>query len=89
MKKRVLALLLVSAMVVTSLIGCGNSDESKKDSAKTETTENSSDNKEETKKVVVATAGTGEPYSLMSDDGKWMESMQKCGMRLKNVLVGK
>ena len=71
MKKRVLALLLVSAMVVTSLIGCGNSDESKKDSAKTETTENSSDNKEETKKVVVATAGTGEPYSLMSDDGKW------------------
>ena len=74
MKKRVLALLLVSAMVVTSLIGCGNSDESKKDSAKTETTENSSDNKEETKKVVVATAGTGEPYSLISDHGIWTGS---------------
>lgn len=66
MKKRVLAALLVSVMAVATVAGCGSksSDDS---SAKTETTDNSSKEKE---KVVVVTAGTGEPYSLLSDDGK-------------------
>ena len=66
MKKRVLAALLVSVMAVATVAGCGSksSDDS---SAKTETTDNSSEEKE---KVVVVTAGTGEPYSLLSDDGK-------------------
>lgn len=66
MKKRVLAALLVTVMAVATVAGCGSksSDDS---SAKTETTDNSSEEKE---KVVVVTAGTGEPYSLLSDDGK-------------------
>ena len=69
MKKRVLAALLITAMAVVTAAGCGSSSKSDDSSKKTEaeTTDKSSD---ETEKVVVVTAGTGEPYSLLSDDGK-------------------
>jgi len=69
MKKRVLAALLVSAMVVATVVGCG-SKSSSDDSNKKETTE-ASDKKDSDETVTVVTAGTGEPYSLLADDGTW------------------
>lgn len=69
MKKRVLAALLVSAMVVATVVGCG-SKSSSEDSSKKETTE-ASDKKDSDETVTVVTAGTGEPYSLLADDGTW------------------
>ena len=69
MKKRVLAALLVSAMVVATVVGCG-SKSSSDDSSKKETTE-ASDQKDSDETVTVVTAGTGEPYSLLADDGTW------------------
>ena len=69
MKKRVLAALLVSAMVVATVVGCG-SNSSSEDSSKKETTEDS-DKKDSDETVTVVTAGTGEPYSLLADDGTW------------------
>lgn len=63
MRKRILAVMLVAMMAVVTAGGCGSksgSDNSdKKDSGK------------ETKTVTVVTSGTGEPYTLLSDDGKW------------------
>lgn len=69
MKKRVLAALLVSAMVVATVVGCG-SKSSSEDSSKKETT-GASDKKDSDETVTVVTAGTGEPYSLLADDGTW------------------
>ena len=69
MKKHVLAALLVSAMVVATVVGCG-SKSSSDDSSKKETTE-ASDKKDSDETVTVVTAGTGEPYSLLADDGTW------------------
>ena len=69
MKKRVLAALLVSARVVATVVGCG-SKSSSDDSSKKETTE-ASDKKDSDETVTVVTAGTGEPYSLLADDGTW------------------
>ena len=69
MKKRVLAALLVSAMVVATVVGCG-SKSSSDDYSKKETTE-ASDKKDSDETVTVVTAGTGEPYSLLADDGTW------------------
>ena len=69
MKKRVVATLLVSAMVVATVVGCG-SKSSSDDSSKKETTE-ASDKKDSDETVTVVTAGTGEPYSLLADDGTW------------------
>ena len=69
MKKRVLAALLASAMVVATVVGCG-SKSSSDDSSKKETTE-ASDKKDSDETVTVVTAGTGEPYSLLADDGTW------------------
>lgn len=66
MKKRVLAALLVTVMAVATAAGCGNSSKSDNSDKKTEAT----DKTEDKEKVVVVTAGTGEPYSLLSDDGK-------------------
>ena len=40
------------------------------DSSKKETTE-ASDKKDSDETVTVVTAGTGEPYSLLADDGTW------------------
>ena len=69
MKKRVLAALLVSAMVVATVVGCGSKSFSD-DSSKKETTE-ASDKKDSDETVTVVTAGIGEPYSLLADDGTW------------------
>ena len=69
MKNRVLAALLVSAMVVATVVGCG-SKSSSDDSSKKETTE-ASDKKDSDETVTVVTAGIGEPYSLLADDGTW------------------
>ena len=69
MKKRVLAALLVTAMAVATAAGCGSSSKSDDSSKKTES-ESTDKSSDETEKVVVVTAGTGEPYSLLSDDGK-------------------
>lgn len=66
MKKRVLAALLVTVMAVATAAGCGSSSKSDNSDKKTEAT----DKTEDKEKVVVVTAGTGEPYSLLSDDGK-------------------
>ena len=70
MKKRVLAALLVSAMVVATVVGCGSKSSSDDSSSKKETTE-ASDKKDSDETVTVVTAGTGEPYSLLADDGTW------------------
>ncbi len=70
MKKRVLATLLVATMTVASLVGCGSSSKSDDSSTKAESTAASTSDETEIDKVTVVTAGTGEPYSLLSDDGK-------------------
>ena len=64
MKKRILAAMLAAVMVVAVAAGCGKAD-SKGDAAE------GTDSKEETRKVVLVTAGSGEPYSLLADDGTW------------------
>lgn len=70
MKKRVLATLLVAVMAAASLVGCGSSSKSDDSSTKAESTKATSSDSTEIDKVTVVTAGTGEPYSLLSDDGK-------------------
>ncbi len=70
MKKRVLATLLVATMTAASLVGCGSSSKSDDSSTKAESTAASTSDETEIDKVTVVTAGTGEPYSLLSDDGK-------------------
>lgn len=70
MKKRVLATLLVTVMAAASLVGCGSSSKSDDSSTKAESTKATSSDSTEIDKVTVVTAGTGEPYSLLSDDGK-------------------
>ena len=64
MKKRILAAMLAAVMVVAVAAGCGKAD-SKGDAAE------GTDSKEETRKVVLVTSGSGEPYSLLADDGTW------------------
>lgn len=72
MKKRVLATLLVTAMTVASVVGCGSSSKSDDSSTKAESTASStSSDSTDIDKVTVVTAGTGEPYSLLADDGTW------------------
>lgn len=83
MKRRLLAVLLAAAMAMTA-VGCGNS--SSEDSGKAESgkedsgtdekgSEGSSDEGTDTgysdRKVTLVTAGTGEPYTLLADDGTW------------------
>ena len=75
--------LLVTAMAVTTAVGCGNSssDDSGKEDTKTEadggedgTGEDSdagSDTGYSDRKVTLVTSGTGEPYTLLADDGTW------------------
>ncbi|MCR4956331.1 MAG: transporter substrate-binding domain-containing protein [Lachnospiraceae bacterium] len=76
MKKKLLSALLACSLVGALMVGCGStsSDSEKKEEAKTE--EESKEESDEVKitegrKIVIATAGTAEPYSLISDDGKW------------------
>ena len=83
MKGRLLAVLLAAAMAMTAA-GCGNN--SSEDSGKAESgkedsgtdekeSESSSDEGTDTgysdRKVTLVTAGTGEPYTLLADDGTW------------------
>lgn len=76
MKKRVLAALLVGMMAAVTVAGCG-SDSGADDAATEEQTEAedaddaSAEGEYSERTVVVATAGTGEPYSLLADDGTW------------------
>ena len=71
MKKRVLAALLVTMMTVGTVAGCGSSSKSDDSDKKTTSDAKSDDKKDSGKKVTVVNSGTGEPYSLLSDDGKW------------------
>lgn len=83
MKRRLIAALLVTAMAMTMAAGCGNSDtgDSGKDEAKTES-EGTADDADEgsdadsdtgysDRRVTLVTSGTGEPYTLLADDGTW------------------
>lgn len=83
MKRRLIAAFLVTAMVMTTAVGCGNSgsDDSGKEDTKTETdggeegtdadTDAASDTGYSERKVTLVTSGTGEPYTLLADDGTW------------------
>ena len=71
MKKRVLAALLVTMMTVGTVAGCGSNAKSDDSDKKVSSESKSDDKKDSGKKVTVVTSGTGEPYSLISDDGKW------------------
>ena len=71
MKRRVLAALLVTMMTVGVVAGCGSNAKSDDSDKKTSSDSKSDDKKDSGKKVTVVTSGTGEPYSLISDDGKW------------------
>ena len=83
MKRRLIAAFLVTAMVMTAAVGCGNSgsDDSGKEDTKTETdggeegtdadTDAASDTGYSERKVTLVTSGTGEPYTLLADDGTW------------------
>ncbi len=83
MKRRLIAALLVTAMAMTMAAGCGNSDsgdsgDSGKDKAKTETENDAeessgadSDTGYSDRKVTLVTSGSGEPYTLLADDGTW------------------
>ncbi len=70
MKKRVLATLLVTAMTVATVVGCGSSSSTSDDSSTKAESTTASSSDTEIDKVTVVTAGTGEPYSLLSDDGE-------------------
>ncbi len=70
MKKRVLATLLATAMTVATVVGCGSSSSTSDDSSTKAESTTSSSGDTEIDKVTVVTAGTGEPYSLLSDDGE-------------------
>ena len=74
MKKRVLAALLVTMMTVGTVAGCGSNAKSDDSDKKASSESKSEDKKDSGKKVTVVTSGTGEPYSLISDDGKWTGS---------------
>lgn len=56
---------------------------------KTSSDSKSDDKKDSGKKVTVVTSGTGEPYSLISDDGKWTGIDAEMWVKLKNVPDGK
>ncbi len=83
MKRRLIAALLVTAMAVTAAVGCGNSgsDDSGKEETKTEANEPEDSSDEDAdagsdtgysdRKVTLVTSGTGEPYTLLADDGTW------------------
>lgn len=79
MKKRLLAVLLVTAVAMTAAVGCGNSssEDSGKEDTKSEAEETEEDSDEGTdtgysdRKVTLVTSGTGEPYTLLADDGTW------------------
>ena len=71
MKKRILAAMLAAVMVVAVAAGCGKSSDSKTDASGDAKAETETETNDETRKVVLVTAGIGEPYSLLADDGTW------------------
>mgnify|MGYP000662346200 FL=1 len=58
-------------MTVGTVAGCGSNAKSDDSDKKASSESKSDDKKDSGKKVTVVTSGTGEPYSLISDDGKW------------------
>lgn len=74
MKKRLLAALLVTAMTMTAVVGCGSSSDdsdSEETSAESSESDEGSDTGYSDRTVTVVTSGTGEPYTLLADDGTW------------------
>lgn len=88
MKKRVLAALLVTMMTVGTVAGCGSNAKSD-DSDKKQVQSLRVMTKDSGKKVTVVTSGTGEPYSLISDDGKWTGIDAEMWDEIENVPDGK
>lgn len=87
--KKVLPLLL--AMTAVILTGCSSSSAPANTSAANETAAEAPD-KEQSRKVVIATGGSGEPYSLLSADGKtwtgidaemWSEIAKRTGWEIE------
>ena len=71
MKKRILAAMLATVMVAAMAVGCGSSSATNSESTGDAKDETETETNDETRKVVVVTAGIGEPYSLLADDGTW------------------
>lgn len=72
MKKRMLAAVAAVMMVAASLAGCGGSNSQGGAPAENAaSTDAAAPEETEARKVIIATAGSGEPYSLIHDDGSW------------------
>ena len=71
MKKRILAAMLATVMVAAMAVGCGSSSATNSESTGDAKAETETETNDETRKVVLVTAGIGEPYSLLADDGTW------------------
>ncbi len=63
-KRLALAAMMAAAFTVLCLIGCGSSGQGADAPA-------SSDQADGARTIIVGTAGTGEPYSAVSDSGEW------------------
>lgn len=68
MKKRILSTLLALSMIAALFGGCGSSDTSSENES---TNESTTEESGEITSVTVVTSGSGEPYSLLHDDGSW------------------
>ena len=75
MKKRLLAAFMVMSMTAMTVVGCGSDSSSEETSGSTSAESTSEETEDESadagREVVIVTAGTGEPYSLLTDDGSW------------------
>lgn len=75
MKKRLLAAFMVMTMTAMTVVGCGSDSSSEETSGSTSAESTSEETEDESadagREVVIVTAGTGEPYSLLTDDGSW------------------
>ena len=69
--KKFWAVLAAAGLLAASFAGCGSNAKSDDSDKKASSESKSDDKKDSGKKVTVVTSGTGEPYSLISDDGKW------------------
>lgn len=95
MKKTLSIVLAVTAVILT---GCGSKAPSGTPAAPAaketagETVAGETGSKEQPRKIIIATGGTGEPYSLLSDDGKtwtgidaemWSEIAKRTGWEIE------